>query len=68
VALREVGTKVVNPVIFRRGWTVTVRRSDQLAPKRTTVIKSRFPSDTAAVVAVHEVEAAIKESGKPPAG
>ena len=66
--VHEVGSKVVNRMIFRGGWTVTVWKGDRIAPRRTTVIKRRFPTDTAAIAAVHEVEAVIKESGKPPAG
>ena len=54
-------------VIFRRGWTVTVWKGDWIAPKRTTVLKRRYPTDSAAVAAVHELEAVIRESGKLPA-
>jgi hypothetical protein len=62
----ELGTKVVNRMVFRGGWTVTVWKGDRVAPKRTKVIKRRFATDAAAITAVHEVEAAIKESGRPP--
>jgi hypothetical protein len=63
--VHEVGTKVVNRVIFRGAWTVTVWKGDHIAPKRAKVIKRRFPTDTAAITAVHEVEATIKASGRP---
>ena len=66
--VHEVGIKVVNSMIFRGGWTVTVWKGDGIAPRRTKVIKRRFPTDSKAIAAMHQVEAAIKESGKPPAG
>lgn len=65
--VHEVGTKVVNRVIFRGGWTVTVWTGDRIAPMRTTVLKRRFPTAGAAIAAAHEIRAAIKESGTLPA-
>jgi hypothetical protein len=48
-------TRVVNRLLFQGGWTVVVWRGDDLAPKRRTVVKRRYPTRPAAVEALDEL-------------
>ena len=54
-ATHVLSTRVVNRLIFQGGWTVVVWRGDDLAPKRRTVSKRRYPTRLAAVAALDEL-------------
>lgn len=65
--LQTAGTWLVNRLIFRRGWTVVAWQGDNLAPKRTKVLKRRFRDPQAAVAALDDLAATIARSGPPSA-
>jgi len=58
-----VGTRLINVLIFRRGWTVVVWQGDAIAPKRTRSLKHRHPTMDAAVAEAEQLAREIPGSG-----
>jgi len=57
---------VLHRVVFRGGWTVVLWRGDRIAPKRTTVLKRRYPDEYSAVAVLEELARTLPEA-EPPA-
>jgi hypothetical protein len=60
LVVQTLGTAVVNRLVFRGGWTVTTWRGDAIAPKRTKVCTSRYPTEAVAVAALATLAAEIE--------
>ena len=52
-------------LVHRGGWTVVVWQGDEIAPKRTVVLKRRFRSQAEAVAVMDELATRIARSGLP---
>lgn len=63
----KVVTWLLHRLAFRGGWTVVAWQRDRFAPKRTRVVRLRYPDRTSAFAAYEELASTIARSGPPPA-
>jgi hypothetical protein len=66
LVLHTVVTWVLHRLVFRGGWTVVAWQRDRFAPKRTRVVRHRYPDQSRALEAYGELVATIGRTGPPP--
>jgi hypothetical protein len=58
-------TWLLHRLVFRGGWTVVAWHRDRFAPKRTRVVRRRYPDQARALEAYEDLAATIVRSGPP---
>jgi hypothetical protein len=62
--IQTCGTKIVNRLVFRGGWTLLAWRSDVYAPKRERMHKERFATKEEALAAFDRLAVTIRGHGR----